>query len=218
MKQFSGEDMVEARPLYGDQERFRIMGKICMLCNDLPAVNSMDHGTWRRIRVIPFEARFLDKGNPELLLNKPNVYQKDLELLEKLVKWREQFLSLLVHVYDTEYIPLGLNPVPEVVIRESNKYKEKFDVYARFKTERIREPITAEEQLECRTNPLESKRVRLIIGQWRKENRIEGFTANDALDRMKDEFGEPEAGRFWPTIRMFSNDEDVAEWDKQHTA
>jgi P4 family phage/plasmid primase-like protien len=218
MKQFSGEDMVEARPLYGDQERFRIMGKICMLCNDLPAVNSMDHGTWRRIRVIPFEARFLDKGNPELLLNKPNVYEKDLELLEKLVKWREQFLSLLVHVYDTEYIPLGLNPVPDVVIRESNKYKEKFDVYARFKAERIREPVTAEEQLESRTNPLESKRIRLIIGQWRKENRIEGFTANDALDRMKDEFGEPEAGRFWPTIRMFTNDEDVAEWDKTHVA
>ena len=216
MKQFSGEDMVEARPLYGDQERFRMMGKICMLCNDLPAVNSMDHGTWRRIRVIPFEARFLDKGNPELLLNKPNIYEKDLELIEKLVKWREQFLSLLVHVYETEYIPLGLNPVPESVIRESNKYKEKFDVYARFKAERIREPVTAEEQLESRTNPLESKRIRLIIGQWRKENRIEGFTANDALDRMKDEFGEPEAGRFWPTIRMFTNDEDVAEWDKAH--
>lgn len=217
MKQFSGEDMVEARPLYGDQERFRIMGKICMLCNDLPAVNSMDHGTWRRIRVIPFEARFLDKGNPELLLNKPNIYEKDLGLIDKLIKWREQFLSLLVHIYETEYIPHGLNPVPEIVIRESNKYKEKFDVYARFKSERIREPVTAEEQLESRTNPLESKRVRLIIGQWKKENRIEGFTANDALDRMKDEFGEPEAGRFWPTIRMFTNDEDIAEWDKAHT-
>ena len=218
MKQFSGEDMVEARQLYGEQERFRIMGKICMLCNNLPPVNSMDHGTWRRIRVIPFVASFVDEGDPVLLLNKPNVYQKDLKLDEKLVKWREQFFSLLVHVYEKEYIPLGLNPVPEMVTRESTKYKEQYDIYARFKTERIREPVTAEEQLECRTNPLESKRARLIIGQWRKDNRIEGFTANDALDRMKNEFGEPEAGRFWPTIRMFANDEDVAEWDKAHSA
>jgi len=216
MKQFSGEDMVEARQLYGEQERFRIMGKICMLCNNLPPVNSMDHGTWRRIRVIPFVASFVDEGDPVLLLNKPNVYPKDLKLDEKLVKWREQFFSLLVHVYETEYIRLGLNPVPEMVTRESTKYKEQYDMYARFKAERIREPVTVEEQLECRTNPIESKRIRLIIGQWRKENRIEGFTANDALDRIKNEFGEPEAGRFWPTIRVFSNDEDVVEWDKAH--
>jgi phage/plasmid-associated DNA primase len=178
----------------------------------------MDHGTWRRIRVIPFIASFVDEGDPVLLLNKPNVYQKDLKLDEKLVKWREQFFSLLVHVYETEYIPLGLNPVPEMVTRESTKYKAQYDIYARFKAERIREQIKAEEELDLRTNPLESMRVRLIMAQWRKENRIEGFTANDALDRMKDEFGEPEAGRFWPTIRMFANDEDIAEWDKAHSA
>ena len=218
MKQFSGEDMVEARQLYGEQERFRIMGKICMLCNDPPAVNSMDHGTWRRIRVIPFVARFLDKGNPELLLNKPNIYEKDLELIQKLVIWREQFLSLLVHIYETEYIPFGLNPVPDVVIRESNKYKEKFDIYARFKSERIREPVSPEEQLECRTTPLESKRILIVLRQWIKDNRIVGFTANDALDRMKDDFGEPESGRYWPTIRVFSNDEDALEWDKMQTS
>ena len=217
MKQFSGEDMVEARQLYGEQERFRIMGKICMLCNFLPPVNSMDHGTWRRIRVIPFVASFVDEGDPVLLLNRPNVYPKDLKLDEKLVKWREQFFSLLVHIYETEYIPLGLNPVPEIVTRESNKYKEQFDVYARFRAERIREPVTTEEQVECRTTPLDTKRILLIVRQWIKDNRIVGFTTNDAVDRMKNEFGEPEGGRFWPTIRIFANDEDAAEWDKAHT-
>jgi len=218
MKQFSGEDMIEARALYGDQERFRIMGKICMMCNALPPVNSMDQGTWRRIRVIPFESKFLADDNPELLLNKPNVFPRDPQLDEKLRKWREPMFSLLVHIYETEYIPLGLNPIPEIVTRESNKYKEKFDVYARFRAERIREPRTPEEQMDCRTNPLESKRVRLIVGAWKKENRVDNFTANDALDRMKDEFGDPEGGRFWPTIRMFATDEDVADWDKQHAA
>ena len=215
MKQFSGEDMIEARALYGDQERFRIMGKICMMCNALPPVNSMDQGTWRRIRVIPFESKFLADDNPELLLNKPNVFPRDPQLDEKLRKWREPMFSLLVHIYENEYIPLGLNPIPEIVTRESNKYKEKFDVYARFRAERIREPRTPEEQMDCRTNPLESKRIRLIVGAWKKENRVDNFSANDALDRMKDEFGDPEAGRFWPTIRMFATDEDVADWDKQ---
>lgn len=215
MKQFSGEDMIEARALYGDQERFRIMGKICMMCNSLPPVNSMDQGTWRRIRVVPFESKFLADDNPELLLNKPNVFPRDPHLDEKLRRWREPFLSLLVHIYEKEYIPFGLNPIPEIVVRTSNKYKEKFDIYARFKAERIREPITPEEQLECRTNPLDSKRIRIIVNAWRKENRVDSLTANDALDRMKDEFGDPEAGRFWPTIMMFGSDEDIADYDKR---
>jgi putative DNA primase/helicase len=33
MKQFSGEDLVEARGLFKDQERFKITGKIFLACN-----------------------------------------------------------------------------------------------------------------------------------------------------------------------------------------
>jgi P4 family phage/plasmid primase-like protien len=216
MKQFSGEDIVEARQLFGEQEKFRIMGKICMMCNNLPPVSSMDQGTWRRIRVVPFESKFLPDDHPELLLKKPNVFPRDPKLDEKFRTWREPFLSLLVHIYETEYIPFGLNPIPDIVMRASSKYKESFDLYARFKAERIREPTTAEEQLEFRENPLESKRVRLVVNQWKKENHISNFTAETVLSRMADEYGEPDDRKFWPTLRVFASDEDVAEWDKAH--
>lgn len=82
--------------------------------------------------------------------------------------------------------------------------------------ERIREPVTVEEQLEFREHPLESKRVRLIASQWKKENRITNFTAEMVLCRMEDKYGKPEDGKVWKNIRMFSSDEDVAEWDKTH--
>jgi P4 family phage/plasmid primase-like protien len=216
MKQFSGEDIVEARQLFGEQEKFRIMGKICMMCNSLPPVSSMDQGTWRRIRVVPFESKFLSDDNPELLLKKPNVFPRDPKLDEKLRIWREPFLSLLVHIYETEYIPFGLNPTPDIVMKASSKYKESFDIYARFKNERMREPTTPEEQLEFRENPLESKRVRLVVNQWKKENRITNLTAEMVLSRMGDEYGEPEDGKFWPSLRIFASDEDVAEWDRAH--
>ena len=216
MKQFSGEDIVEARQLYGEQEKFRIMGKICMMCNNLPPVSSMDQGTWRRIRVIPFESKFLPEDHPELLLGRPNVFPRDPQLDEKMRRWREPFLSLLVHIYETEYISFGLSPIPEIVAKASNKYKENFDVYARFKAERIREPVTIEEQLEFRENPLESKQVRLVVSQWKKDNRIANITAEMVLTRMTDEYGEPDGGKFWPAIRVFRSDEDVAEWDKAH--
>jgi P4 family phage/plasmid primase-like protien len=219
MKQFSGEDMVEARALYGDQEKFRIMGKIIMMCNHLPPVNSMDQGTWRRIRVIPFVSKFVPDDHPELIVKKPNVFPRDPALDEKLRLWREPFLSLLVRIYETEYIPFGLNPTPDIVNQASNRYKESFDVYARFKTERIREPIKAEEQMECRTTPIDSKRIKMILVQWKKENRIENnLTPTDALTRLADEYGEPEEGKFWSAFKVFGSDDEVAEWDRAHNA
>jgi P4 family phage/plasmid primase-like protien len=219
MKQFSGEDMVEARALYGDQEKFRIMGKMFMMCNRLPPVNSMDQGTWRRIKVIPFESKFVQDDHPELRIKKPNVFPRDPKLDEKLMKWREPFLSLLVHLYETEYIPHGLGKAPEVVDQASNKYKESFDIFARFKADRIREPMTPEEQMECRANPVDSKRIKMVLAAWKKENRIENnLSPNEVLLRLEDEYGHPDEGKFWPMFRIFGSDEEVAEWDKERIA
>jgi len=219
MKQFSGEDIIEARALYGDQEKFRIMGKIFMMCNSLPPVSSMDEGTWRRIRVIPFESKFLPPDHPELQLKRPNVFPRDPKLDEKLRSWREPFLSLLVHIYETDYIPNGLTPIPEIVVKASNKYKDNFDIFARFETERIREPITAEEQMECRAGPIESGRIRQIFTQWRKENQVGGgITSDVVLNRLVAKYGEPDRNKYWPSLKVFASDEDVVEWDKEHSS
>jgi len=130
MKQFSGEDDVEARGLFQDQETFKITGKLFMSCNKLPPVNTMDNGTWRRIRVIPFEARFVDKEDTAYDPSK-NVYYKDFALDGKLKAWRESFFSLLVHYYETRYLKNGLNP-PPVVMQVSNQYKYNHDSFAKF--------------------------------------------------------------------------------------
>jgi hypothetical protein len=166
--------------------------------------------------VVQFESKFLPDDHPELLLKKPNVFPRDPLLDTKIRAWREPFLSLLVHIYETEYIPLGLNPVPEVVMKASNKYKDTFDLYARFESERIRLPITVEEQLEFRENPVDTNRIRTIVNQWKRENRITTFTAEAALSRMADKYGSPEKGKFWPGIRIFASDDDVNEWDREH--
>jgi len=137
MKQFSGEDLVEARALFGDQEKFRICGKLFMMCNRLPPITQMDNGTWRRIRAIPFVSKFVDATDPELIAGRPNVFLRDNDLDAKLRTWREAWLSLLVHVFETEYLVSGLQPIPAAVMEESNKYKETFDQYGKFKGERM---------------------------------------------------------------------------------
>ena len=215
MKQFSGEDMVEARGLFQDQEKFVIMGKLFMMCNRLPPVNSMDRGTWRRIRVIEFVSKFVLPDHHEYISKRPNVFLIDPQLDKKLRAWREPFLALLVHIYEKEYLANGLNPVPAAVMRAVDKYKESFDVYARFRGERVREPVTTEEKLKARMEPLLTARVKSIISHWKKETRTE-LDFKDAINRLTEEFGEPVNGKEWPGILMFGSEEEVAEWDKNH--
>jgi phage/plasmid-associated DNA primase len=215
MKQFSGEDMVEARALYGDQEKFIIMGKLFMMCNKLPPVTTMDRGTWRRIRVIPFVSKFVLPDHPEYIAGRPNVFLMDPMLDKKLRQWREPFLSLLVHIYETEYIPYGLNPVPAEVMAASDKYKGDFDVFARFRGERIREPVTMEEKMECRNEPITTNKIKTIIMAWRKDARVD-LNAQEAINRLTEEFGEPVNGKEWHTIKVFGSDDAVVDWDAAH--
>jgi phage/plasmid-associated DNA primase len=215
MKQFSGEDMVEARALYGDQEKFVIMGKLFMMCNKLPPVTTMDRGTWRRIRVLPFVSKFVLQDHPEYLAGRPNVFLMDQMLDKKMRQWREPFLSLLVHIYETEYIPYGLHPVPAVVMAASDKYKEDFDAFARFRGERIRQPVTMEEKMQCRDEPMLTNKIRTIISAWSKEARVP-LSAQEAINRLTEEFGEPVNGKEWHTIKVFGSDDAVVDWDTAH--
>jgi len=215
MKQFSGEDMVEARGLFQDQEKFVIMGKLIMMCNSLPPVTSMDRGTWRRIRVIEFVSKFVLPDHPEYISKRPNVFLIDPLLDKKLRSWREPFLALLVHIYETEYIPNGLNPVPGAVMRAVDKYKESFDVYARFRNERIRLPMTPEEKTACRMEPITTRQITAIVNAWKKDVRVE-LDAKAVINRLTEEFGEPMNGKEWPVIKVFGADDLVAEWDASH--
>lgn len=215
MKQFSGEDMVEARGLFQDQEKFMIMGKLIMMCNKLPPVTTMDRGTWRRIRVIEFVSKFVMPDHPEYVLKRPNVFLIDPTLDKKLRTWREPFLALLVHIYETEYLINGLSPVPAAVMRAVDKYKENFDLYARFRGERVRLPMTDEERTECRMNPIATKAIKSILAAWNKDAKV-SLDLDTVINRLSEEFGEPMNGKLWPAIMVFSDDGLVAEHDAKH--
>jgi phage/plasmid-associated DNA primase len=193
------------------------MGKLFMMCNKLPPVTTMDRGTWRRIRVIPFVSKFVLPDHAEYISKKPNVFLIDPMMDKKLRQWREPFLSLLVHIYETEYIPNGLNPVPAEVMTASDKYKSDFDAFARFRGERIREPVTMEEKMECRNDPMTTNKIKTIITNWRKDAKVD-LNTQEAINRLTEEFGEPVNGKEWHTIKVFGNDDAVVDWDAAHAA
>jgi hypothetical protein len=107
-------------------------------------------------------------------------------------------------------------------MEEKVQYNRKFNLYCIFKAERIREARTAEEIVECRVNPAETKRIRLIFNLWKKHNALyvgkHPFTADEVIVYMTNEFGAPENGTLWPTIKVFLDDDDAKEWDIKTTA
>ena len=215
MKQMSGEDIIEARGLFRDQEKFKVMGKMFMMCNRLPPINSMDNGTWRRIRVIPFESRFEEPDHPDLIAKKPNFYPRDNSLDEKLMTWREPFLSLLVHLYETEYMVNGLQPEPAVVKQESERYKADHDAFAKFRSERIRELRNG--FTEVTNEKVTLKEILKAYNRWAVSQ--PGLKKTDAKElemRCEEAFGDSRGKREYSHIRVFLDDDDLEEFEKQH--
>lgn len=201
MKQVSGEDIVKARALFSDQDQFKIMGKIFMLCNDLPPVSSMDNGTWRRLRVIPHVARFVDVGVPTDPAN--HVHTKDLMMDNKIRRWRPYFAGILVHYYETRYLRSGLSDPPQV-LAASNKYKEDNDAFAAFAQERLIREVGAE---------VKAMEIMTAYTQWAKYNPAKKILKkSDLLQRMSDIYGKPvdQAGRMYAGVRIVEEGEDTS--------
>ena len=221
MKQFSGEDVVEARGLFEDQQRFRITGKLFMMCNRFPPINAMDRGTWRRIRVLLFGSKFVDASDPELKSNRPGVFLRDNDLDSKLRQWREAWLSLLVHVYETEYLVGGLEPIPAMVLEESNKYKESFDQYGKFKAERMVDFRDVRQNLEERGDEqVTLKDVMMAYNNWTRANEgaLSGKKLNkqELQNRLEEDFGNLDGGVFKRCV-VFYDDDGKAEFIGERT-
>jgi P4 family phage/plasmid primase-like protien len=201
MKQWSGGDRIAARGLFADQEKFSIMAKILMSCNDLPPVSKMDNGTWRRMRVVPHLSIFKDPGDPAIDHSK-HIYEKDLHLESKIPHWRKAFLSLLVHYYETHYLEHGLKE-PSCVMLASNKYKEENDVFNKFFEENFVRDSAAV--------PILAKEVKNIWRDWKRSmGRAIDLREGAVLDRMKEVCGAGSSDKEFFGIRVLDDGPDLS--------
>jgi P4 family phage/plasmid primase-like protien len=130
MKQLtSGMDTIEGRGLYmANVEVFYPQFKMVLCSNYLMDIKSNDHGTWRRIRVVPFVSLFTEnpvEGDTE----KPYQFKIDLTLRERCKGWSEVFAALLVDIaYETQ----GYVKDCDAVLAASNAYRQSQDYIAEF--------------------------------------------------------------------------------------
>ena len=62
VKRLASTDRIRARELYKEEFDFEPSHTLVMFTNHLPKISGIDHGIWRRIHAIPFDARFDGEG------------------------------------------------------------------------------------------------------------------------------------------------------------
>ena len=134
MKELTGNDKIQARALYGAPVEFYPQFKTLLACNKLPEIPSTDGGTWRRIRVVPFEMSFVD------IPLEPHERKKDPDLRKNMETWHQAFMSILVK-YNELFKQEG-NSEPSKVTDQTNQYQQKSDFVLEYLTDRLEYDVT----------------------------------------------------------------------------
>ena len=133
MKELTGGDPLLGRALYCDSELFIPQFSLVVCTNALFEIKSNDDGTWRRMKLVDFLAKFISEGETHTDDTK-FVFPKDKSLKEKLPKWSQVFISMLVkRACETE----GEVKDCSEVIAASNRYRQSQDAISGFINDRL---------------------------------------------------------------------------------
>lgn len=132
MKQITGGDPVQGRPLYKPMITFVPQCQLVVCTNYDFENTSKDDGTWRRLRYIDFQSKMLENPyeNPKFPKKEfPYQFPVDKDINKKFETWAPVFISMLV---DIAFKTDGNVKDCDVVLANSNKHREDQDVMAEF--------------------------------------------------------------------------------------
>ena len=128
VKQFTGGDAMSVRFLNKEFFTFQPVGKIVLASNHLPVVKGTDQGIWRRMRLVPFLAKFDET-------------KADKRLLEKLIAEAPAILRWAVEGSQM-WLKDGLG-IPSVVAAATMNYRSSMDIFQTFIDERCSVSFTS---------------------------------------------------------------------------
>jgi len=136
MKQLTGKDPLTGRKLFHDPITFYPQFTLVCCLNTMPTITSNDGGTWRRIRKVDFESKFIDveAGHKVSGVEADKQFPMDKYLEEKFDTWAPYMLSLLITIAQKN---MGLVYDCEKVKEASNSYRRNEDYLARFMADKI---------------------------------------------------------------------------------
>jgi phage/plasmid-associated DNA primase len=168
--------------------------KLVVTCNALMGVKANDHGTWRRIRAVPFKALFTEnpiQGDKD----KPYQFKLDKYIDEKFEEWKEVFAAMLVaRAFETNGIVDDCN----IVLAKSNEYRQSQDYIAEFISDRItKDPVGRIKKMELNNE----------FSMWYAANHGgRGPSPKDLHEYMDKEFGR-QRNQIWSGVKIKYGDD-----------
>lgn len=189
MKDLTGGSMLTARGIFKESISFMPQFTMDIATNELPVWNTNDDGTWRRIRRVDHESKFVDPG--EKYSDKPKyVFPKNKELTQQFPIWAPIFISMLVHrAFETN----GLVTVCPRVMEASNEYRRKQDCLMTYMDECI-------EHTESQTDKMTITGMYAAFKEWYKNNwgDVKMLPKRDEVrQKLVDVLGAPNSRGHW---------------------
>jgi P4 family phage/plasmid primase-like protien len=199
LKELTGGDPIQARALYADSEIFIPQFSLVVCTNALFEIKSNDDGTWRRMKLVDFLAKFISEDETHTDDTK-YVYPKDKSLKEKLPKWAPIFMSMLVHrACQTD----GVVKDCKEVIGASNKYRQSQDSITSFISDTI-------EKVDDKNYKIGKKLLNDKFKEWFQINNggRKPPKLSELAEIMTKKFGNPNSDGKWLSIRFKIDEEE----------
>uniref|UniRef100_A0A6C0B662 SF3 helicase domain-containing protein n=1 Tax=viral metagenome TaxID=1070528 RepID=A0A6C0B662_9ZZZZ len=201
----SGLDPIQCRaPYMAKTLIYYPQFKLVLCSNVMMEVKSQDYGTWRRIRVVPFESLFTEtpvQGDPD----KPFQFLVDGSIVDKFSYWKFTFMSMLV---ERAYKTNGMVKECDIVMSASRAYQESQDFIAEF----IREKVVREEGAEIKKTVLNNE-----FSVWYMSTYGKGAPSPKEVHvKMDQQFGKYDKKGAWTGVRIkYERDEYSAKRDAE---
>jgi P4 family phage/plasmid primase-like protien len=132
LKEITGGDPIQARALFKDSVTFNPQFNLVVCTNHSLEVQSQDDGTWRRMRYVPFDAKFIDNPgeDPQFPIDEyPHQFKLDKRIEDNFATWAPVFMSILVELaMETK----GYVADCDVVKKATEEYRNNQDFIAGF--------------------------------------------------------------------------------------
>lgn len=137
MKEITGGDPIQGRALFKDMITFIPQFKLVVCTNTMFDIKSNDDGTWRRIRVNDFLAKFVEEPYSDPRFPRedyPHQFKMDKKIDVKFAQWVPIFMSMLVKI---SFEKKGIVDNCKIVMASSNNYRDGQDYLTEFVRDRI---------------------------------------------------------------------------------
>ena len=209
LKKLSGGDSYWARDLFERGKSTREVFPMFMLtfiCNKLPKLKYSDKATWNRIRVIPFEATFVEPGEPCPATFEEQIKQKRFPMDKEFGKNIPGLVSAFAWYLLEWRQKVNVRVEPEKVREATAIYRRQNDVYRQFIEECI---------IDDDSSSLTLTEIYAQFKEWFKEGwpNMSLPIKNEVKEYFDRLWGESERGIKWDghRIRTLQDDVDAGE-------